>query len=370
MSRLRLALVFLLLCISACGPSGEVVLPPGNEAPPALTVTDYVTGLDKPWDVTWTPDGRMLVTENNTGKIWAGMGNAIAPVHTLSDLEDNGEGGLMGITLSPAFDTDHYVFVCYTSTAQDVRIVRFETDAAVTSLFNKTPIVTGGAFSSGRHSGCRMKFGPDGYLWATFGDAAIGTSPQDDNVLGGKILRVDMNGDAAPDNPSAARWFAKGYRNPQGIDFRPSDGLACIAQHGPGTDDELECLDSNCFATACNSGWNPVPSYNEAVPMTDLVAYPNANVALWSSGSPTLAPSGMSFLQGSQWGSWDEAMVVAFLKTAQLGFYKLDAANELQSWAYMPFGNRLRTAEQGPDGCLYILEDVIVSARILRACAQ
>ena len=71
----------------------------------------------------------------------------------------------------------------------------------------------------------RIKFGPDGYLWGTFGDAATETTPQDESSLGGKILRVDMDGNAAPDNPSGDIWFAKGYRNPQGIGFRPSDVL-------------------------------------------------------------------------------------------------------------------------------------------------
>ena len=103
--------------------------------------------------------------------------------------------------------------------------------------------------------------------------------------------------------------------------------------------------------------------------MTDLVAYPGANEALWASGFPTLAPSGMSFLDGSQWGAWDEAIVVAFLKTRQLGFFALDPFNALQAVAFSPFPNRLRTAEQGPDGCLYILEDVSSSGKILRGCA-
>ena len=349
--------------------AGMVILLLGCEpAPPELVITEHVTGLSKPWDVTWTPSGQMLFTENNTGNVWVEDGGTASPIHTVSDLASNSEGGLMGITLSPTFDTDHRVFMCYTSTAPDIRIVRYETDAGLTGLFNKTPIVTGGPYSTGRHSGCRIKFGPDGYLWGTFGDSATGTTPQDESSLGGKILRVDQDGNAAPDNPSGEIWFAKGYRNPQGIDFRPSDGLACIAQHGPITDDELECLDSNCFSEACNSGWNPVPGYNESVPMTDLTLYPDANVAFWSSGFPTLAPSGMSFLDGSQWGVWDDGIVVAFLKSMQLGYFKLDASNQLQSMAFTPFANRLRTAEQGPDGCLYILEDVDSTGRILKGC--
>ncbi len=339
-----------------------------NSDPPSLNITDYITGLDKPWDVTWTPDGEMLFTENNTGDVWVAVGQSAAPIHTVSDLDPGGEGGLMGITLSPDFDTDGYVFLCYTSNVPDIRIVRYQANPGLTALSDKTPVVTGGPYTTGRHSGCRIKFGPDGYLWATFGDAATGTTPQDENSLGGKILRVDEDGNAAPGNPSGDVWFAKGYRNPQGIDFRPSDGLACIAQHGPLRDDEVECLDSDCFSDACNSGWNPVPGYNEAVPMTDLALYPDANQALWSSGAPTLAPSGMSFLEGSQWGDWDDAIVVAFLKTRQLGYFRLDPFNALELEAFSPFANRLRTAEQGPDGCLYILEDVSSSGKILRGC--
>jgi glucose/arabinose dehydrogenase len=337
--------------------------------PPELNIDDHITGLDKPWDVTWTPGGEMLFTENNTGDVWLAKGGGASVIYSVNDLDSSGEGGLMGITLSPNFQADRTLFLCYTSDAHDIRIVRYQTDAALMGLFNKSPIVTGGPYTTGRHSGCRIKFGPDGYLWATFGDSATGTSPQDENSLGGKILRVDASGNPAPDNPSGELWFAKGYRNPQGIDFRPSDGLACIAQHGPARDDEVECLDTKCFNDACNSGWNPVPGYNETVPMTDLDMYPDANEALWSSGSPTLAPSGMSFLDGNQWGVWDQGIVVAFLKTRQLGYFKLDVFNELQAMAFSPFANRLRTAEQGPDGCLYILEDVSSSGKILRACA-
>lgn len=348
--------------------SAVVLLLGCSPNPPALDVVDHITGLEKPWDVTWTPNGEMLFTENNTGEVWVAVGGNATSIHTVSDLDSSGEGGLMGIAVSPNFNADRYVFLCYTSNAPDIRIVRYQANVGLSNLSGKTPIVTGGPYTTGRHSGCRIKFGPAGYLWGTFGDAASGTTPQDENSLGGKIVRVDMNGNAAADNPSGDVWFAKGYRNPQGIGFRPSDDLACIAQHGPTTDDEVECLESNCFDQACNSGWNPVPGYNESVPMTDLLLYPDANEALWSSGSPTLAPSGMSFLDGNQWGVWDNAMVVAFLKTRRLGYFGLDASDELQSAAFSPFPNRLRTAEQGPDGCLYILEDVSPNGKILQGC--
>ena len=100
--------------------------------PPALNLSDYITGLDKPWDVTWTPDGYMLFTENDTGNVWAAVGQSAAPIHTVSDLNSSGEGGLMGIALSPNFRADRYVFLCYTSTTPDIRIVRYQANQGLT----------------------------------------------------------------------------------------------------------------------------------------------------------------------------------------------------------------------------------------------
>jgi glucose/arabinose dehydrogenase len=322
-----------------------------------LDVTPLISGLTNPWDIAWLPNQTVLVTER-PGRLNVyvdGVGSApftIAP----DDLVANGEGGMLGLEVDPDFANNGYVYVCMASdagAATDVRLVRYELQTPNgDALVERTDIVTGMPYSSGRHSGCRPRFGPDGYLWLGTGDAAIGTTPQDDDSLGGKVLRIDRNGNAAPDNPSGRRWFSKGHRNIQGMAFRASDDLGVSAEHGPSVDDEVNLL------VAGNFGWDPVPGYDESVPMTDLVEFPDAVEAIWSTGSPTLALSGATFIEGSEWGDWDGVLAVATLKATHLHIYFVGSQGEVTGdFRVIEDQGRLRSPRQGPDGLLYITND-------------
>jgi glucose/arabinose dehydrogenase len=322
-----------------------------------LSVTSFLSGLNKPWDIAWLPNETVLVTER-PGRLNVfidGVGSApftIAP----TDLVANGEGGMLGLEVDPDFASNGYVYVCMASdagAATDVRLVRYELQTPNgDGVVERTDIVTGMPYSTGRHSGCRPRFGPDGYLWVGTGDAAIGTTPQDDDSLGGKVLRIDRNGNAAPGNPEGRRWFSKGHRNIQGMAFRSSDDLGVSAEHGPSVDDEINLL------VAGNFGWNPVPGYDESVPMTDVMAFPDAVEAIWSSGSPTLALSGATFIEGSQWGDWDGVLAVATLRATHLHIYTVSAEGEItDDFRVIEDRGRLRSPRQGPDGLLYITDD-------------
>jgi glucose/arabinose dehydrogenase len=207
--------------------------------------------------------------------------------------------------------------------------------------------------SNGRHSGCRPRFGPDGYLWVGTGDAAVGTNSQDDNSLGGKVLRIDRTGAAASGNPGGELWYSKGHRNIQGMAFRSSDDLGVSAEHGPDIDDELNLLVTGNF------GWDPVPGYDEDTPMTDLGKFPSAIEAIWSSGSPTLAICGADFIEGAQWANWNGALAVATLKAQHLHIYFVDAVGDVTDGGRWIDGDegRLRSPRMGPDGLLYVTTD-------------
>jgi glucose/arabinose dehydrogenase len=333
-----------------------------------LEVTSYISGLNNPWDIAWLPNGTVLVTER-TGPLNVYVdGTDAAPVEiSLGDLVANGEGGMLGLEVDPSFETNGYVYVCMCSNAgdeNDVRLLRLTLSTpSGNDLVARDDIVTGMPYSSGRHSGCRPRFGPDGYLWVGTGDAAIGTTPQDDDSLGGKVLRIDRNGAAAPRNPGGRRWYSKGHRNVQGIAFRPSDSLGVSAEHGPSIDDEINPL------LPGNFGWDPVPGYNESVPMTDSVKYPDAIASLWSTGSPTLALSGATFLEGVNWGDWSGVLAVATLKATHLHIYFMDATGEVTNdFRVIEDQGRLRSPRQGPDGLLYITNDGSGSGgRVLQA---
>ena len=123
--------------------------------------------------------------------------------------------------------------------------------------------------TSGRHSGCRLRFGDDGKLYVGTGDAAQGTNPQDLDSLGGKVLRVNADGSIPTDNPFSGRTdnaryvWTYGHRNIQGLALRPGTTELWSAEHGSSRDDEV-----NLIARSANYGWNPVPGYDESGPMT------------------------------------------------------------------------------------------------------
>ncbi len=331
---------------------------------PPMTVTTVQTGLDIPWDIGFLPDHTMLFTERALG-LSAVVNGQRRLIWKPTDLLVAIEAGMMSIAVDPDYATTHQVFVCFASTAagDDVRIARLTLDAAVTTVTNRTDILTGvqvnPAGDLGKHSGCRMRFGPDGYLWVGTGDAAMGVAPQNPWILAGKVLRIDKNGGPAPGNmglPFDPRIESYGHRNVQGIAFR-ANGQAYDVEHGTGCDDEV-----NLLTTGANYGWDPVPrapgdpSYDELTPMTDLVRHPDATRAVWSSGCPTIAPSGGIFVSGPQWGQWDGGLVLAVLKGSQLRMLRLspDGRRPIATSLALTDRGRLRSAVIGPDGAMYV----------------
>ncbi len=368
-------LVALALCVGAMG-LVEVATPSiAGAVTPTLTVTNAVTGLDHPWDLVFTPDGTMLFTQR-PGAVDALVGGATRQLAFPADVDPQHERGMLGIVVDPNFAANRNVYTCFASDIAgptDVRVARWTVDAGYTALSNRTDIITGIPVgpSANRHVGCRLVFGPDGYLWVTTGDGTIGTAPQDKHSLAGKVLRVDRDGNGAPGNPGGAflpQIYTYGHRNPQGISFRPSDGKAYEDEHGPTCDDEI-----NLLVPGGNYGWDPTvgasTSYNESVPMTDKTRHPEAIDAVWSSGCPTIAPSGATFLHGSQWGDWDGAYAMAVLKDSELRIMSISADGKsvaAQSIQFQGTYGRLRTAVQGPDGDLYIPRDEDAPTTILK----
>lgn len=359
---------------------GAVYPEPGTSLPPkgtpTLAVTTVVGGLTIPWDLGFTPDGTMLFTQR-IGEINARAGGATRTLASPADVVVASEAGIMGLAVDPGFASNRRIYVCMTSNlpagSDDVRVVRFRVNSGYTALTNRTDIVTGlpvnTAGQLGRHSGCRPRFGPDGFLWVGTGDAATGTVPQDDNSLGGKVLRVDVNGNAAPGNPGGRRWYTKGHRNVQGLAFQPGTNRAYSVEHGSDVDDEI-----NRLVAGANYGWDPVPGYNESVPMTDTVKFPAARVAAWSSGDPTVATSGADFLVGNQWRDWAGMLAVATLKDEDLRIFRISADGSTATQVAVRLDGvygRLRSVVLGPGGSLYVTtSEGGGSDRILRVAAS
>ena len=366
------ALAAAALLLSACAPGGSGAAdepaagtpwpsPPG----PALTVEVVLDGLEHPWDVALTPEGTALVTERG-GRLLAHDDRGTRQVEAdLGDLFVGSEAGLMGLEVSPDFGRTREIFLCHATQddgrPRDVRVTRWRLDDGAARAERTGTVVDGLPISSGRHSGCRLRFAPDGTLRVGTGDAARGKNPQDPGSLGGKTLRLNPDGTVPQDNPfadrggDAAAVFTLGHRNVQGLAVQPGTGTLWEVEHGPDVDDEVNVLEPGG-----NYGWDPVPGYDESVPMTDLEKFPDAVEAVWSSGDPTAATSGAVFLEGGQWGAWDGALAVAELKNTGVGVHRVDGTAITGSTRVAELEDehgRLRSLTLDDEGALWVTTD-------------
>jgi glucose/arabinose dehydrogenase len=267
--------------------------------------------------------------------------------------------GMLGLTVDPNFASNRFLYTCYTATGA-TKVVRWTVNATLDGVDGGGTSLAPGLRGGNTHDGCRVRFGPDGKLWITTGDNATADNPQSLDSINGKVLRINSDGSAPDDNPFVGgpgddRIFTFGHRNPQGIAFRPGNNKAYGIEHGADFDDEV-----NALVAGGNGGWDPNTNgnYDQSVPMTDLQKFPSAMIPAWRSGNQTLAPSGGTFITGSQWKSWNGALVVAFLKDSRARVMFLDGnGNVSGATRILENGIRLRSAVQGPDGNLYLTTD-------------
>ncbi|MBW4719176.1 PQQ-dependent sugar dehydrogenase [Saccharothrix obliqua] len=255
---------------------GATLVAPAQADPAPFAVRTLATGQDVPWDFGFLPDGSGIYTERDTKKIKKITGTAVTTVATVNDAVPGGEGGLLGIAVSPTFAQDNTVYVYYTA-ASDNRVSRVRLGNGAVE-----PIVTG--IPKNRfHNGGGLEFGPDGHLWATTGDAGTSANAQNTNSLAGKVLRFTTTGEPAPGNPFNNRVYSYGHRNPQGLTW--ANGRAYATEFGNNRTDELNAIESGK-----NYGWptcegpcndtrfvNPVKSWpNREAGPTGIAFYKSA----------------------------------------------------------------------------------------------
>ncbi|MDQ4037117.1 MAG: PQQ-dependent sugar dehydrogenase [Actinomycetota bacterium] len=347
---------------------------------PELVVEVLAGGLTIPWDLAQAPDGTVIYDERGGGLSASLPNGTVQAIQAdFGDLFADGETGLMGLVLDPEFSANRRFFTCQGFAGpgdQDVRVISWEMSQDYTSATRiDDPLVSGFPSTSGRHGGCRLRFDSEGALVIGTGDAATGSNSQDLRSLGGKTLRVDADsGQPWPGNPFVGAAdadpliYTYGHRNVQGLALRPGTEEMYSAEHGPDVDDEI-----NLLRPAANFGWNPLGAdageYNESVPMTDP-AIDGAQPAIWSSGDPTVATSGSTFLDGPEWGGYDGLLLVGLLAGEGILALQLDPGGALISASRLPgfdgtYG-RIRTVQLGNDGALYVTtsngggEDVVL----------
>ena len=184
-----------------------------GEAPQAVgTLVDL---LEVPWGVDFLPDGAAIVTERMSGRVLhVTPSGTLTRIGVVPEVVPEGEAGLLGVAVSPDFETDGSLFF-YITTGTDNRVLRAELDGMTLG----TPEVVFDGIPQGFiHDGGRIAFGPDGYLYVATGEVGDPQLAQDPDSLGGKILRLTPDGDPAPGNPEAGSpVWSLGHRNVEGL---------------------------------------------------------------------------------------------------------------------------------------------------------
>ena len=303
--------------------------PAAVPTPRDTTPKTIATGLRVPWGLAFLPDGSALVSERTTGKIMRipkGGGSATTAMQ-IPGVNTQGEGGLLGLALSPSYARDRLVYA-YLTTAGDNRIVRFTLGGALDS------ILTGIARAS-NHNGGRIAFGPDGKLYAGVGDAANPSTSQSKTSLNGKILRINPDGTVPSDNPFGSLVWTWGHRNVQGLAW-DAGGRLWATEFGQNTRDEV-----NLIAKGRNYGWPVV----EGTGNTQGGKYTNPKVT-WSTDQAS--PSGAAVV--------GTTLYVAALRGECVWKVPLSgsSAGTPTRTLSRDYG-RLRTVMRAPDGALWVM---------------
>ncbi|MFE0046118.1 PQQ-dependent sugar dehydrogenase [Streptomyces albireticuli] len=329
----------------AGGPSGSAAAePPAAPAKGSVKVVRTLTAkLTSPWGLAALPGGDLLVGSRDTGKIVRisakdGARSEVGTVPGVAAGGDGGEGGLLGLAVSPDFATDRLVYAYFT-TDSDNRIARMRYDdgkpadrrlGAPSTVFRGIP-------KGAVHNGGRIAFGPDRMLYAGTGESGERGLAQDPESFGGKILRMTPDGAPAPRNPrvDSVVW-SSGHRNVQGLAWDAEKRL-WASEFGQNTWDEL-----NLVAPGGNYGW---PTVEGKAGKTGKEGFKDP-VEQWSTADAS--PSGLAWAKGSLW--------MAGLRGERLWRIPLRGAKpvaEPQAFLKGEYG-RLRTVVATDDGGLWL----------------
>ncbi|MCC6868749.1 MAG: PQQ-dependent sugar dehydrogenase [Burkholderiales bacterium] len=356
-------LVALALTLPAFAQAPRSPTPPATDA--SITTVEIARGLDHPWGLAFLPDGRMLVTERSgTLLLLAKGGRSREAVTGTPKVAAGGQGGLLGIALSPDFARDRRVYLSFSEAgeggAAGTAVARGVLNDArlddVEVIWRQVPKIAG----SRNHWGSRLVFARDGTLFVTLGDRySARPMVQDLSTTIGKVVRINPDGSIPKDNPFAGRAGARpeiwsyGHRNVQAAALDPGTGQLWTVEHGARGGDEL-----NHPEAGKNYGW-PVITYGvdySGVKIGEGTAKAGMEqpVYYWD---PVIAPSGAAFDTGDRYPGWKGDLFVGSLTPGGLVRLELRGGEVKAEARYLPDVGRVRDVVQGPDGYLYLLTD-------------
>ncbi|MEW7292218.1 PQQ-dependent sugar dehydrogenase [Aquimarina sp. 2304DJ70-9] len=310
-----IGIVLMSLIFSYCSSDDDNVPNPDPDPDPNPTdaTTTLISTLSVPWEILWGPDNFLWVAERN-GKISRINPNTGEQIEllTISNVSQVQESGLLGMVLHPDFINTPFVYAVYTySSGNDLleRLVRFtytnNTLSNETTLIDQIP-------ANRIHNGSRLLITPDQHLIMSTGDAGNTSLSQDANSLGGKILRLTLEGGIPSDNPFTNSYvYSLGHRNPQGLTLGPNERIYS-SEHGPDTDDEI-----NIITSGENYGWPNVRGVIDTPSEESFAATTPVTESIFN-WTPTIAPSDLIYYTSDRIPQWTNQLLLTVLKEQQI----------------------------------------------------
>ncbi len=316
----------------------------------AYKVVPFVTGLKIPWTIVFTSQNRMLVTEREGALRLVENGKLNPkPLITFGETSHSGEEGLLGMVLDPNYETNKllYVVVAYGKASKTVeKVVRLR-DLGDSIIEDKNILddIPAAQF----HDGGTLRFGPDGKLYVSTGDALNKDNAQSMNSLSGKILRINSDGSIPVDNPFPnSPVYTYGHRNPQGFDWYPLSHVMYETEHGPSTYDGPPGGDEvNVIEAGNNYGW----------PVVDHERHANGLIDPKILFTPAFAPASGMFYSGKVFPQFYGNFFFGGLVGEGIMRVVVEPSSPSKILSYGKLSDitvgRVRNIAQGPDGYLY-----------------
>jgi aldose sugar dehydrogenase len=326
--------------------AGDVQTAPQSNT--RFKVEKVAGGLEVPWSIVWAPDGRMIFTER-PGRVRVIENKTLRPqpLFVVPDVESSGESGLMSVALHPQFSSNHFLYLSYAYARDKVRVVRYR---EAPEGFIDRKVIIEDIPAAQFHAGCRIRFGPDGKLYVTTGDATKRELAQKLDSLAGKTLRLNDDGTVPQDNPFVGQQGARpeiwtlGHRNAQGMDWQPGSNLMFQTEHGPsGFDGPGGGDEVNIVERGKNYGW-PLIHHKQTREGLEspLLEY-----------TPACAPASGTFYRGNAFPSFKGNFFFGCLHGEVLHHVVLDGRRVVSDEEMIKDYGRIRDVAEGPDGFLY-----------------
>jgi glucose/arabinose dehydrogenase len=328
-----------------------------------LRLDRVAQNLSTVWDMKWAPDGELWFTQRGgrVSRLNVETGQVVG-IGTVPNVVQRSESGLMGFAFHPDFPREPWIYFAHSYSptgssarrrrAQPVEIrnrlirMRYEDgklDSAETLIDN----IAGAT----NHDGAALTVGPDRFLYMSMGDAGQGELAQDSVSLNGKILRLTLDGKAAPGNPFSNAIFSRGHRNPQGLVFHPTTGALFSTEHGDSIEDEV-----NRIERGRNYGWPTVEGRCDGDMENEFCRTAIVVQPVWVA-SPTVGISGIDIYESEAIPGWKGSLLVTALGGRSL--YRLTLSSDKRTVTgaerlYEDDFGRLRDVLTGPDGSVYV----------------